>query len=86
MEDKDIIALFWRRSEEAIQATASKYGKYCYSIAYGITNCGSSYIQESYHPEHETFEVAYPTEEGTKSVLLQDIEWVEFVPYEIGYF
>lgn len=32
MEGKDIIALYWARSEEAIQATASKYGVYCGAI------------------------------------------------------
>ena len=29
MEDKDIIALYWARSEEAIRRTAEKYGAYC---------------------------------------------------------
>lgn len=32
MEDKDIIALYWARSEEAIQATTAKYGAYCGAI------------------------------------------------------
>ena len=35
MEDKDIIALFWKRSEDAIHETAKKYGKFCHYIAYG---------------------------------------------------
>lgn len=66
-------------------------GYFCYdltdeSLFPGITNQGSSYIQEIYYPENEIFEISYPTEDGTKSILLQDIEWVEFVPYEIGYF
>ena len=26
MEDKDIVTLYWARSEEAIRATAAKYG------------------------------------------------------------
>ena len=66
-------------------------GYLCYdltdeSLFPGITNQGSSYIQEIYQPENETFEIYYPVEDGTKSVILHDIEWVEFVPYEIGYF
>ncbi len=66
-------------------------GYFCYdlwdeSLFPGITNQGSSYIQEIYHPENETFEISYPIDEGTKSVILQNIEWVEFVPYENGYF
>lgn len=32
MEDKDIIALYWARSEEAIRATAEKYGGYCRAV------------------------------------------------------
>ena len=32
MEDKDIIALYWARSEEAIRQTAEKYGAYCGQI------------------------------------------------------
>ena len=32
MEDKDIVALYWARSEEAIRATATKYGAYCAAI------------------------------------------------------
>ena len=36
MEDKDIIALYLERNEEAIAETEKKYGKYCYSVAYNI--------------------------------------------------
>ena len=36
MEDQGIIALFFARSEQAIEETDKKYGGYCYSIAYNI--------------------------------------------------
>lgn len=36
MEDEQIVALYWERSETAIRETAAKYEKYCYSIAFGI--------------------------------------------------
>ena len=36
MEDSQIIALYWERKEEAVQATAVKYGRYCHTIAYNI--------------------------------------------------
>lgn len=36
MEDSSIVELYWTRSEDAIKETASKYGKYCYTIAYNI--------------------------------------------------
>lgn len=36
MEDSQILDLYFRRSEQAIQETDAKYGGYCYKIAYGI--------------------------------------------------
>ena len=36
MEDKEIVDLYWARSEKAISETDKKYGKYCYSIAHHI--------------------------------------------------
>lgn len=36
MEDSRIIDLYFARSERAIQETDSKYGGYCYKIAYSI--------------------------------------------------
>ncbi len=36
MEDKQIIDLYWVRSESAISETANKYGRYCHSIAFNI--------------------------------------------------
>ena len=34
MDDKEIVQLYWERSEQAIAETDIKYGKYCFSIAY----------------------------------------------------
>lgn len=36
MEDMEIVALYWARSEDAIAETAEKYGGYCHSISFGI--------------------------------------------------
>lgn len=36
MEDSRIIDLYWERDEKAIHAAASKYGSYCYAVAYNI--------------------------------------------------
>lgn len=36
MDDKQIVALYWERSEKAISETSKKYGKYCSCIAYNI--------------------------------------------------
>ena len=38
MEDKDIIALYWERSERAIEETDIKYGKLCRSLSMGIVD------------------------------------------------
>ncbi len=36
MEDEKIIELYFNRSEKALEETALKYGKYCFTIAYSI--------------------------------------------------
>lgn len=36
MDDKEIVNLYWNRSERAIEETAIKYGAYCRTIAYNI--------------------------------------------------
>ncbi|MBQ8388651.1 MAG: sigma-70 family RNA polymerase sigma factor [Clostridia bacterium] len=36
MEDKEIVDLYWERSESAIAETEKKYGRYCHYIAYQI--------------------------------------------------
>lgn len=36
MLDNAIVALYFDRNEQALEETASKYGKYCFSIAYNI--------------------------------------------------
>ncbi|MBO5305463.1 MAG: sigma-70 family RNA polymerase sigma factor [Clostridia bacterium] len=36
MEDRQIVDLYWARSEDAITETEKKYGRYCHYIAYQI--------------------------------------------------
>lgn len=36
MDDSQIVGLYFARNEQAIQETDSKYGGYCYSIAYNV--------------------------------------------------
>ena len=38
MDDKAILDLYWSRSEKAISETDTKYGAYCFTIAYNILN------------------------------------------------
>lgn len=39
MEDRQIVDLYWQRSDLAISETNRKYGRYCHTIAYNI--CGT---------------------------------------------
>lgn len=36
MDDKQILDLYWERSEVAISETSKKYGKYCRYIAFSV--------------------------------------------------
>ena len=36
MNDREIVDLYWQRSEQAITETDNKYGKYCRIVAYNI--------------------------------------------------
>ncbi len=36
MDDKSIVDLFWKRSEQAISETDAKYGRFCYRIAFNV--------------------------------------------------
>lgn len=36
MDDKQIVDLYWERSETAISKTAEKYGRYCHYIAFNV--------------------------------------------------
>lgn len=39
MQDREIVSLFWKRSQEAIIQVEKKYGSCCFSIAYNILGC-----------------------------------------------
>jgi len=52
MEDKEIINLYFERSESAIQETAVKYGGYLSAIAYRILRCEDDVeevVNDTYH-------------------------------------
>lgn len=36
MQDREIVELFWRRDERAVQLAAEQYGGYCHAIAFSI--------------------------------------------------
>ena len=66
MDDSEIIALYFQRSEEAITQTASKYGKYCYQIAYHIL----SSREDSEESVNDTYLAAWKTISGTFWIIL----------------
>ena len=55
MTDQMIIELFWRRSEEAIQNTSQKYGRYLIKIAMNILNL----FEESEECVNDTYLAAW---------------------------
>jgi len=57
MDDNMIIELYWKRSEDAITETATKYGRYCYSIAYNIL----SNNEDSEESVNDTYLAAWNT-------------------------
>ena len=40
MEDREIVALYWDRSEAAVAETQARYGPYCLAIARRILGSG----------------------------------------------
>ena len=57
MDDKQILDLYWARSERAISETADKYGRYCHSIARNILHS----IEDSEECVNETWLKAWET-------------------------
>lgn len=55
MTDESIIDLFWRRSEDAIQNTAQKYGRYLTKLAMNILH----YYEDSEECVNETYLTAW---------------------------
>lgn len=52
MEDRRIVGLYWERNEAAVTETASKYGKYLYSISCGIlgnSEDAEECVNDTYH-------------------------------------
>ena len=66
MDDQKIVELYWNRSECAVSETATKYGSYCYSIAYNIL-ANREDAQESVN---DTYLAAWSTIPPKKPVIL----------------
>ena len=58
IDDEKIIALFWARSEEAIQELDSKYGKICNKLSYNIlsdTQDAEECVNDAYDRKSRSF-------------------------------
>ena len=73
MNDERIIALYWKRDEQALSETRKKYGKYLYSIAYNIVKCN----EDAKECENDTYLSAWnaipPTRPQMFSAFLSKI-------------
>ena len=60
-------------------------------MTYGISRCfpalriGASYIEEHYIAETNTFEIMYPTETGSETIVIEDMGMFEFEEFVEGF-
>ncbi len=66
MDDKQIVALYWDRSEDAIAETQKKYGRYCHYIAYNILYSS----EDAEECVNDTYQKAWETIPPKKPELL----------------
>ena len=66
MDDKEIVALYWERSETAIEETEKKYGRYCHYIARNILYSD----QDAEECVNDTYQKAWETMPPKKPELL----------------
>ena len=63
MEDRQIVDLYWARSESAITETDKKYGRYCHYIAYQILSDdldAEEIVNDTYLKTWNTVPPSYP--------------------------
>lgn len=66
MDDKQIVALYWEHSEDAIAQTEKKYGRYCHYIARNILYSD----QDAEECVNDTYQKAWETMPPKKPELL----------------
>ena len=66
MDDEKIVALYWKRDQEAISETRKKYGRYCRAIAYHIL-CNEADAEEC---EGDTYFAAWQSMPPAKPAVL----------------
>ena len=68
----------FRNRDGVIEKGQLSYDLWDETMFPGITNRGSSYIQENYIAETNTFEIVYPTETGSETIVIEDMDMFEF--------
>ena len=69
MEDRQIVDLYWARSENAISETEVKYGRYCYYIAHNILHNNEDIVIRYYSEAEEGHGYRFRTMLETFSVI-----------------
>ena len=68
----------YRNNNGLIERGRLSYDLWDDTLFQGITNRGSSYVQEKYISETDTFKITYPTETETACVIVEDMNWIIF--------
>jgi RNA polymerase sigma-70 factor (ECF subfamily) len=64
MQDNQIVVLYWARNEQAIDATAKKYSRYCYRIAFNMLNSredADEIVNDTYMGAWKSMPLHHPT-------------------------
>ena len=64
MQDEQIVSLYFERNEDAIKETATKYGKYCFIVAYNILHSSEDAeecVEDTWHSAWNTIPPQKPT-------------------------
>ncbi len=68
----------YRNNDGVIEIGRLSYDLWDSTMFPGITNMGASYIEENYIAETNTFEITYPTETGSETIVIEDTDMFEF--------
>lgn len=68
----------YRNNDGVIEIGRLSYDLWDSTMFPGITNMGASYIEENYIAETNTFEIVYPTEKGSETIVIEGMDMFEF--------
>lgn len=68
----------YRNNDGVIEIGRLSYDLWDSTMFPDISNMGSSYIEENYIAETNTYEIVYPTEKGSETIVIEGIDMFEF--------